>query len=67
MNGVVALSPTSMRQEAASAMPAMTRGILPPRRPTIRPDSGGRSMVIAAIGSVSSPACSGESPRTSWR
>ena len=38
-----------------------------PCLPTIRPDKGGKSMVIAAIGSVSSPACNGESPRTSWR
>ncbi len=47
------------------ATPAMTRGTLAPRRPTIRPDTGGRSMVMAAMGSVSSPACNGESPRTS--
>ncbi len=62
-----ALNLTSMRQDAQRPMPAITRGILPPCLPTIRPDKGGKSMVMAAIGRVSIPACSGESPRTSWR
>ncbi len=67
VNGVVALNPTSIRQAALSAAPAMTNGILPPRRPTIRPESGGSSIVIAASGRVSMPARNGESPRTSCR
>ena len=56
VNGVVALSPTSIRQAVPSAAPAMTSGILLPRRPTIRPENGGISIVITAIGKVSIPA-----------
>src|SRR6202020_53536 len=44
-NGVVALSSTSISDDAARATPAMTSGILPPRRPTIRPENGGMSIV----------------------
>ncbi|CAM5245678.1 hypothetical protein STANM309S_05223 [Streptomyces tanashiensis] len=32
-----------------------------------RPDSGAKTKVMPAIGSIQSPADSGESPRTSWR
>ena len=67
VNGVVALSPTSIRQEAVRATPAISRGIRAPRVPTIRPEIGETSMVMTAIGSVSSPAWSAESPRTSCR
>ena len=67
VNGVVALSPTNIRQEPVRATPATSRGILAPRMPTTRPEIGESSMVMTAIGSVSIPACSAESPRTSCR
>ena len=65
VNGVLALSPTSIRHPTHSPLPAIRRGILAPRRPTMRPENGGMSIVITAIGRVWIPACSGESPRTS--
>ncbi len=42
------------------AMPAPISGSRGPRVPTIRPDSGLQMAVIAAIGSMYSPACSAE-------
>ena len=42
------------------AIPAPISGNRGPRAPTIRPDSGLQIAVIAAIGSMYSPACSAE-------
>ena len=52
---------SSMRAGASPAQtPAITSGSRGPRRPTMRPDSGDASTVISAIGTVASPACTGE-------
>ena len=48
-------------------MPATMSGIRGPRWLMTRPDSGAKITVTAASGSVSSPACSAEYPRTSCR
>ena len=66
-SGVLA-SRVSSRQPPA-AMPSTADHQRQPgaARATIRPEIGGSSAVIAAIGRVSSPACSGEYPRTSCR
>ena len=52
--------PAARRRRSASGR----RG---PRRPTMRPDSGDATTVMAAIGTVASPACTGERPRACWR
>ena len=52
---------------AAIPAPPTRSGSRVPRVATIRPEIGGSSTVIAAMGRVSSPACSGENPRTSCR
>jgi hypothetical protein len=56
-----------MRQLTRRPTPAMRRGMRAPRVPTIRPEMVGNTRAIAAMGRVSMPACSGESPRTSCR
>jgi len=52
---------TPMKIPDASSGPRL------PRSATRRPESGAKIAVIAAIGSVISPAFIAENPRTSWR
>ena len=52
---------------AASSRPATTSGTRGPRRPTIRPEIGAATTIIRAIGTVASPASSGEKPRAPCR
>ena len=66
--GCAASSPvSSSAADRRSPTPPSSSGSRGPRRPTRRPDSGAKTSVIAAIGSMYRPACSGESPRTSCR
>jgi hypothetical protein len=66
-NGVESLTRVSMMQPTRSPTPEMMRGMRAPRTARIRPEITGNSRAIDAMGKVSIPAWSGESPRTSWR
>jgi hypothetical protein len=66
-NGVVASIPISIAHAVTIATPAIASGSRGPRRPTMRPDSGDAIIIITAMGTVASPACTGDRPRTSWR
>ena len=59
--------PTSIAQPIVNDTPAIASGRRGPRRPTMRPDSGAHSTIMAAIGSVARPASSGDSPRPCCR
>ncbi|KEF05918.1 hypothetical protein DF17_17105 [Streptomyces rimosus] len=52
---------------ATIASPASSRGSRAPTAPTNRPDSGAKTSVMPAMGSMYSPASSADRPRTSWR
>ena len=65
--GVAGSIPVSMAHAVTEQTPEITSGRRGPRRPTMRPDSVEATTVISAIGTVASPACTGERPRTSWR
>ena len=58
--GVPVASRVSMAPLAMIARPATTSGSRGPRAARIRPDSGAHTTIIAAIGSMNSPACSAE-------
>ena len=55
-----AVSPVSISAPPDMQIPATISGIRGPRMLIIRPDSGAKTTVTAASGSVSSPACSAE-------
>ena len=65
--GVSVLRPVSIRLAASSPSPPRTSDGRDPRDPTSWPDSGAATTVIAAIGTVSRPACSGDRPRVVCR
>jgi hypothetical protein len=65
--GVPASALVSQAAPAAMPAPATTSGTRVPRVATSRPASGANTALTAGIGSVHSPASSGDSPRTSCR
>ena len=67
VNGVFTLRRTNMTLPKRIPTPPRSSGHRAPRRPTMSPAIGGVIRVIAAIGRVSSPAPSAESPRTSCK
>lgn len=64
---VVELRRTSIRLLANNMVSATTSGPRELRRPTMRPENGGRSIAMMAMGRMSIPACMAESSRTFCR